>query len=61
MIYRVIIEVGYHKAFFDFDTPSYATSWATTALEAANGCDDTDRPTKIILEIINEEVTKDDE
>lgn len=55
MIYRVIIEVGYLRAFFDFDTPGYATSWAATALETSNGCDDTDQKTKIIMEIINKE------
>lgn len=60
MMYRVILEVGYHNAFFDFGTASTAVDFAVTALQTSVGCDDTDRALIIKMEVINDESVKEE-
>lgn len=56
MMYRVIIEVGYCEAFFDFETADLACSFATTALLHQSENEDNKRKKSIRLEIVNIEI-----
>lgn len=59
MKYRVIIEVGYCEAFFDFDTPEGACAFATKALLHQVDSEDTKRKSRISMELVN--TTKEEE
>lgn len=55
MIYRVVINVGYYTAYFDFDTPKKACRFATSALTHSVSNEDTSKKSSITLEIIEAE------
>lgn len=53
MKYRVIIEVGYCEAFFDFRTAEAACDFAASALSHQADSEDTKRKTRICMEVID--------
>lgn len=65
MKYRVVIEVGYCDAFYDFDTPDEACNFAMIALSHQSVSEDTTRKKYISISMqiidpkIKEEVESD--
>ena len=53
MIYRIILNVSYYKAFFDFDNLEDAGNFAKTILTHQSNCDDTKEKSSIRMEIID--------
>lgn len=53
MIYRVIIFVGYHEAWFDFDDIDDAGAFARIILAHQTTNEDTKKPVKITIQVIN--------
>lgn len=56
MKYRVILEVGYCDAYFDFDDVEAACSFATTVLLHQSESDYTKKKKSVRMEIINTEI-----
>ena len=54
MKYRVVINVGYCEAWFDYEDPQQAICFAMSALEHGVENEDTNKKTKIILYVIKE-------
>ena len=57
MKYRVILEVGYNTAWFDFDDIADAGDFAKTLLMHQVANEDTKHKTKIRLEIVDTTIT----
>lgn len=55
MLYRVILRIKCHEAYFDFYEAYDAVQFAKVALESSTGCEDTKRATRIELMFINNE------
>ena len=54
-IYRVVLNVGYNKAYFEFADASEAIAFAQTALVNAVGCDDTKKRSSITMQVVDPE------
>lgn len=61
LIYRIIVKVGYHEAFFDFDDVNEAASFASIALKHSRGSDDSKKAYSINMKIIDKIHIDDDE
>lgn len=61
MKYRVILEVGYNTAWFDFDDIADAGEFAKTLLMHQVANEDTRHKSRIRLEIVDPTLKKDDE
>lgn len=57
MKYRIIITVGYNKAWFDFDTIEEAGEFAKTVLIHQSPNEDTTKKDHVSLEIIDLSIT----
>jgi len=53
MIYRVILNVGYHNAHFDFEAVEDAATFARVALAHMVDCDDTKAKASITMLVID--------
>lgn len=51
--YRVILKIGYDEAWFEFENAVEAINFATVALQSMVANEDTNKKTKITIEIIN--------
>lgn len=51
--YRVILKIGYNEAWFEFENAVEAINFATVALQSMVANEDTNKKTKITIEIIN--------
>lgn len=56
MIYRVIMEVGGKKAFFDFDEPRIAGALAETLIRHQTANEDTPAKKSVTIEVIKEDI-----
>ena len=53
MIYRVVLNVSYYKAYFDFKNADRACNFASIALEHSATSKDQDKLTKISIVVVN--------
>lgn len=61
MIYRVIIKVSYHEAYFDFDSSEEAMIFAEQALNHNTDSEDSKKARFVKIELINQEVKEDED
>ena len=61
MIYRVILEVGYNDAWFDFDDISEAGDFARTILTHQSENDDTRNKRTVSIKLIDPSIVIDEE
>ena len=53
VVYRVVINVGYNKAFFEFESAEDAAAFARIALKHMVSCEDTKKKSSITMEIVD--------
>ena len=59
--YRVILKVGYNEAWFEFENAVEAINFATIALQSMVANEDTNKKTKITIEVINPNVEEEED
>ena len=61
MIYRVVLKVGYYKAWFDFENSEEASVFMTTALVHSVESEDSRKMAKVTLELIDPTVKEEED
>lgn len=59
--YRVILKISYNEGWFEFENAAEAISFATVALESMVANEDTNRKTKITIQVINPDEEKEED
>lgn len=61
VIYRVVIRISYHEAFFDFQSAEEACIFATTAIMHSATSKDQKKMAKVSIIIINADVKEEED
>lgn len=61
VIYRVILKVSYHSAWFDFESAEEACAFAKTALEHMVDSEDQKKESSITIKMIDESIDNKEE
>lgn len=59
--YRVILKIGYNEGWFEFENAVEAIQFATVALQSMVANEDTNKKTKITIQVINSDAEEEED